>query len=98
VRVLSHISLVCGPILGGFLRRRPSSIVFIPRSIDPVFFVYRVNPADDPSTRAAMVSCKAVGPGTSGEEAGGGVDEGSDVDMVMLMCLVMVDRTEAVDS
>jgi hypothetical protein len=45
-----------------------------------------------------MVSCKAVGPGTSGEEAGGGVDEGSDVDMVMLMCLVMVDRTEAVDS
>jgi hypothetical protein len=94
-RVLSHISLVCGPILGGLRFRRPSSIVFSPRSIDPVFFVYRVNPADDPSTTAMMVSCKAVGPGVSGGEAGGGVDEESGAGVDMVMRLVVVDRTEA---
>jgi hypothetical protein len=80
-RVLSHISFVCGPTLGGLRFRWFSSIVFSPRSIDPVFFVYRVNPADDPSTTAMMVICNAVGPGVSGGEVGGGVDEDSGVGM-----------------
>jgi hypothetical protein len=83
--------------LGGFRRSLLSSIVLIVRSIDPVLFVYIVIAADDPSTRAAMDSCKAVGPGVSGgEEEGGGVfDEGdSDVDMV-LMGMLLVDLTNA---
>ena len=31
------------------------------RSMEPVFLVYNVNPAEDPNTMAAMPSCSAVG-------------------------------------
>jgi hypothetical protein len=41
-----------------------------------------------------MVSCKAVGPGVSGE-AGGGVDDDSGAGVVMVMGFVVADRTEA---
>jgi hypothetical protein len=45
-----------------------------------------------------MVSCKAVGPGVStGDEAGGGVDEESGAGVDMVMGSLVVDRTE-VDS
>jgi hypothetical protein len=56
----SHSALLGGPYIGGRFFIWFAFIVSIVRNILPVLRVYKVKPADEPSTSTAMANCKPV--------------------------------------